>query len=145
MGEEAIILKDNNVWEIRKLKRLGNLLIDRMSGKAYAVDGNKITIKKGMKSKSYYLIDEEKGVSVATEILKAIEKGNDEIEIEGNPVRIEKDETIIKLKTNPELIYQAIEGGLLLKLLRIKPTMGQVVAGVVLGMIIGFFVGGILF
>jgi len=145
MGEEAIILKDNNVWEIRKLKRFGNLLIDRMNGKAYAVDGNKITIKKGMKSKSYYLIDEEKGVSLAAEILRAMERGDDELKVNPPSIRIEKDETVIKLKTNPELTYQLIEGGLLLKLLRIKPTMSQVVAGIILGMIIGFFVGGILF
>jgi len=143
MDEEAIILKDN-YWEIKKLKKFGNLLIDKMSGKAYAVDGNKITIKKGKKAKTYYLLDEEKGVSIAPEIVRAINEG-DELKVKPNTVRIERDETIIKLKTNPELIYQAIEGGLLLKLFRIKPTMGQVVAGIILGLIIGVIIGGILF
>lgn len=145
MGEEVIILKDNNHWEIKKLKRFGSLLIDKMTGKAYAVDGsNKIRIYKGKKAKTYYLLDEEKGVSIAPEIVRAINEG-DEFNVKPNPVRIEKDETVIKLKTNPELIYQAIEGGLLLKLFRIKPTMGQVVAGIILGLIIGAIIGGILF
>ena len=135
-SEDCIIMHDPYTWEIKKLNKLGDLLIDTMSGKAFSRNGSKITIIKGRKKNSYILLDGEKGVGLEL---------NKEIEVPENDVRIEKDETVIKLKTNPELTYQLIEGGLLLKLLRIKPTMGQVVAGVILGMIIGLILGGILF
>ena len=141
MSEEAILIHSDWFWEIRKLKRIGDLLVDKMSGKIYTAKANKISIKKGKRKKDYYLIDPEKGVALNLEILRELKNGKPPL----NQVRIEKDETIMKLKTNPELVYQAIEGGLLLKLLKIKPTIGQIVAGIILGLVIGIIVGGILF
>ena len=143
MSEEAILIHSDWFWEIRKLKRIGDLLVDKMSGKIYTAKANKISIKKGKRKKDYYLIDPEKGVALNLEILRELKNGKPLNQV--NSVRIEKDETIMKLKTNPELVYQAIEGGLLLKLLKIKPTIGQIVAGIILGLVIGIIVGGILF
>lgn len=156
--EMAIIIhSDPHIWEVRKLSRMGQLLIDKMTGKAYPVNGRKITVFKGKRPYTYLLIDGEKGVSLELDkisrkkkelidlsFLKEFIKKRKGIDIGG--IEIERDETtVLKLKTNPELVYQAIEGGLLLKLFRIKPTMGQVIAGIILGLIIGVIIGGILF
>lgn len=154
--ELAIIIhSDPHIWEVKKLTRMGQLLIDKMTGKAYPVNGKKITVFKGNKPYTYYLVDGEKGVSLELDKISRKKKEfidisflkeflkNKSIDIEN--IEIERDETVLKLKTNPEEIYQAIEGGLLLKLFRIKPTMGQVVAGIILGLIIGVIVGGVLF
>jgi len=144
--EKCILVReDPHFWEVRELTKLGDLLIDKMTGMAYAANGRKVAVRKGNNKFVFYrLVDAEKGLPLELEKLKGIKEIRVPEEDKGE-VRIEKDETILKLKPLGEIAYHAVEGGLLLKLFKIRPTLGQVVAGVVIGLIIGVIVGGVLF
>ena len=143
--EKCILVgNDPHFWEVRELTKLGDVVVDRMTGMVYAANGPKIAVRKGNNKFVFYrIVDAEKGIPFELEKLKKVREitGPDK----NSEFRIEKEETILKLKPLGEMAYHAIEGGLLLKLFKIKPTMGQILAGVFIGLIVGFILGGVMF
>ncbi|RLF02009.1 MAG: hypothetical protein DRJ64_09840 [Thermoprotei archaeon] len=144
--EKCILVhSDPHFWEVRELTKLGDLLVDKMTGKIYAGNGRKVAVRKGNNKFVFYrLVDAEKGIPFEIEKLKKVKEVKIMDEDKGE-VRLEKDETILKLKPLGEIAYHAIDGGLLLKLFKIRPTLGQIIAGVIIGLVIGVIVGGVLF
>ncbi|RLI76945.1 hypothetical protein DRP05_11705 [Archaeoglobales archaeon] len=134
--EKCILVgSDPHLWEIKKLKRVGKVLFDYWSGKAYSSNLRKITIKNGRKIEEYNLIDAETGCFLELEKDKGDKKDKDK------DVKIVKDDIVYKLKTFPEIHYQIIDGGIANKLAQLSIPTGKLVAAWIVGVGIGFFVG----
>lgn len=121
-GEKVkVLLFDNGTVTEGKMIRDGNVLIDGLLGRQYPIVTRPLIFRKGRNEDVVYLVDVEKGCTV----------------------ELEKDEDLIKLKTNPDLIGKVIDSRLIQQAFAIKPETRQILAALVAGLLIGGFLGAI--
>jgi len=121
-GEKInVIVFDNGLKElsIGKAVRDGNVIIDGMIGRQYPIVTPPMILRDGKKKKLVYLLDAERGCTV----------------------ELERNDELLNLKTNPDLIGKVLDSRLIQQAFSIKPEVRQIVAALVVGLGIGWFIG----
>ena len=121
-GEKVdVIVFDKGIKEITigKAIRDGNVIIDGLLGRQYPVVTKPVILRNGKKKKMVYLLDAEKGCTV----------------------ELERDNGLLNLKTNPDLLGKVLDSRLIQQAFAIKPETRQIIAALVVGMGIGWFIG----
>jgi|GEM_PF-2210541 hypothetical protein len=125
-GEKIdIIAFDNGLKEvvIGKVTKDGNMLVDGLIGRHYTIATKPIILKDGKKRKIAYLVDSEKGCTV----------------------EVERDDSVLKLKTNPDLVGKIIDSRLIQQAFSIRVETRQIIASLIIGVILGWIVGALFF
>ena len=121
-GEKVdVIMFDKGMKEVvvGKLMKDGNVLIDGLMSRQYPIVTKPVVLRDGKKKKLVYLVDAEKGCTV----------------------ELDRDDELLKLKTNPDLIGKVLDSRLIQQAFAIKPETRQILAALFLGIGIGWFVG----
>jgi len=116
-----VIVFDNGLKElsIGKAVRDGNVIIDGMIGRQYPIVTPPLILRNGKKKKLVYLLDAERGCTV----------------------ELERDDELLNLKTNPDLVGKVLDSRLIQQAFAIKPETRQIIAALIVGMGIGWFIG----
>jgi hypothetical protein len=117
--EVVIVDKEGEEFIETKAVKDGNLIIDPFLGRSYAIATKPVKWIKGRRTKLKYFLDADKGCTIG----------------------IEKDDELLKLKTNPDLIGKVIDSRLIQQAFAIKPEMRIVLIAFIIGIAIGWFVG----
>jgi len=111
-SENVIFVEDQGQrFRLGKLKKCGNMFHDTLTNKAYT----KVTKTVSWNGKRLPLLDADKGVSLHPEI----------------------DNSVLKLKTNPDFIGRIIDPVILQNAFKIKPEIKQILIAFVIGVIVG--------
>lgn len=159
---ECIVL-DNNCSDlkIQKLTKSGRFLYDDMVGEAYAIlTKSKRMIHKN-KAKITYIIDRETGVTC--DLIKEVRhenghnfkdretitdlgifktsllKGNETAtyKIAGVAMEIERDDSLLKLQTNPAALGRFLSWEFISRLLNMRPARWQLIVVAIIAFLIG--------
>lgn len=101
----------------QKLTKNGNMLEEPMTNKKITISTGQVLIKQKKKIKIGYIVDMDKGCTTT----------------------LTKDEGLIKIKTNPELIANVIDSRLIQDAFAIRPHKGILIAVFLVAGAIGFF------
>lgn len=115
----VIVDKDGEEFIETKAVKDGNLIIDPFLGRAYPIVTKPKRWVKGRKTKLKYWLDADKGCTVD----------------------IVKDEDLLKLSTNPDLIGKVIDSRLIQQAFAIRPEMRIVLIAFIIGIGLGWFIG----
>ena len=111
-----IIGKGCKTFELTKLNKVGDFLKDTLANKEFGVIHDPVELKLSSTKKiSCYLVDKEKG----------------------STVEMIKDDSLIKLKTNPSLLSNVVDTSLLEEAFGLKPTSRALIMAFIFGGILG--------
>jgi len=116
-----VLVVDKGCTEIieTKARKDGNMIIDPFLGRQYPVVTKPVEFKKGRKSKKVYILDVEKGCTV----------------------ELSRNQKLLELKTNPDLIGRVIDSRLIQQAFSIKPETRTILVALIIGLGIGWFIG----
>jgi hypothetical protein len=114
--KKVILVRDGGFeWNTRKLTKDGCIYRDTLTGKTYGLNGKMIKFD----GKFMPILDEETGATLEPEI----------------------DESVLKLKTNPDLLGRVIDPVILQNAFRIKPEIRTILIALIFGLFIGWLIG----
>ena len=121
-GEKVDVVmfdKAANEIVVGSVTRDGNMLVDGLLGRQFPIVTKPVFLRVKNKKKLAYIVDVEKGATA----------------------EIVKDDEMLKLKTNPDLIGKVIDSRLIQQAFSIKPETRQILVAFVIGLGIGWFIG----
>lgn len=117
---KALVLKNNcTAIEIKDLTKKGNTISDPNMDAEYTATESPLQFHNGKKSGQAYVIDEDSGATLS----------------------LKKDDSVLNLKTNPQLMGNVMGGKVLEKAFQMKPERKTLFAVLFVGVILGFFIG----
>jgi hypothetical protein len=121
--EKVVLFKKNGTEiEIKDLQKSDNKLIDKEQDKQFTVTERPVILKNGKKTSNCYIADDDTGATVS----------------------VQKDQSLLSLKTTPNLMQNVMDTEILNKAFKLKPERKMLVGMFALGIVAGFFMGIII-